>query len=75
MRGRRDVLRSRSDRRRSEMASILQFVPLEESKPRRRREPTGNLGEVVIFPGVRIERHDDAPEARSETPRKQAQKS
>ncbi len=54
------------------MASILQFARAEVSKPRRSKAATGELGEVVIFPGVRIERHEE-PEMAQEEPRKRAQ--
>jgi len=55
------------------MASILQFVRADESKPRRSKEPNGALGEVVIFPGVRIERHEEPAEMAAEAPRMRAQ--
>ncbi|MFD0986759.1 hypothetical protein [Methyloligella solikamskensis] len=57
------------------MASILQFAPANESKPRRRNEATDQLGEVVIFPGVRIERHEEPDAMPVDAPRKQAQES
>ena len=57
------------------MASILQFATATESKPRRRRETADTRGEVVIFPGVRIERHDEQGEMPVEAFRKQARES
>ncbi|XSG81224.1 MAG: hypothetical protein ACPW61_09040 [Methyloligella sp. ZOD6] len=57
------------------MASILQFEPADGRRRKRCDEATGTFGEVVIFPGVRIERHDEPAQVPVETPRKQAQKS
>ena len=40
------------------MAVILNFCPTQEMKEKRIvRETAKKLGQVVIFPGVRIERH------------------
>lgn len=44
------------------MATILQFRPTAEAKARTERPDEGTLGEIIIFPGVRIERRS-APEA------------
>jgi len=41
------------------MGALLRFRPSTRSETERRRQP--QTGEVVIFPGVRIERHLDAP--------------
>ncbi|ODA66863.1 hypothetical protein A7A08_02160 [Methyloligella halotolerans] len=54
------------------MASILQFAPAGDSKSRRRQERNETRGEVVIFPGVRIERHEEPEEMPAEALRKQA---
>lgn len=43
------------------MGALLQFRPSTRSETERRRQP--RPGEIVIFPGVRIERHADAPTA------------
>jgi hypothetical protein len=40
------------------MSTVLQFKPPTAAKPRQRRVDTARIGEIVIFPGVRIERHD-----------------
>jgi hypothetical protein len=40
------------------MATILPFVG---RRPDRTKRPRGATGEIVIFPGVRIEYHDHAP--------------
>jgi hypothetical protein len=47
------------------MATILQFRPTAEAKARIERPVEGTLGEIIIFPGVRIERCGP-----SETPRR-----
>lgn len=39
------------------MGTILEFRPRERQEPRPPREPA-MTGEVVIYPGVRIERHE-----------------
>jgi hypothetical protein len=41
------------------MSTVLEFRPPPTARPRQqRRVATGHVGEIVIFPGVRIERHD-----------------
>jgi hypothetical protein len=57
--------------RRSQMTSILPFRPMERAKPKAGIAAKAEGAEVVIFPGVRIERRQ-APEPSSETPRKRA---
>jgi hypothetical protein len=42
----------------TDMATILPFVG---RRPDRARRQKGATGEIVIFPGVRIEYHDHAP--------------
>jgi hypothetical protein len=37
------------------MADILPFA---KAEPGRRKPPGGSAGEIVIFPGVRVEYHD-----------------
>ncbi len=54
------------------MASILQFAAAEHGEPRASKILQGPRGQVVIFPGVRIERHRDADEQPVETPPKRA---
>lgn len=39
------------------MATILEFRRIEEAAARIRKPAEGSLGEIIIFPGVRIERH------------------
>jgi len=40
------------------MAVILNFCPVQDAKDQRiARETARKLGQVIIFPGVRIERH------------------
>lgn len=39
------------------MGTVLDFRPRSAAK-RGERNETGNAGEIVIFPGVRIERYD-----------------
>ena len=47
----------RSDLREGRMGTVLEFTPSATAKPRDRTDvPAG--GEIVIFPGVRIERYD-----------------
>jgi hypothetical protein len=46
----------------SDMAEILSFAV---SKPRAARRPSRRSGEVVIFPGIRVEYHDKAIDAAS----------
>lgn len=40
------------------MGTILQFSALSRKQPRQAPSDSGRDCEVVIFPGVRIERHD-----------------
>ena len=49
------------------MATILEFRRNEEAAARIAKPVEGSLGEIVIFPGVRIERHApaDAPQTLS----------
>lgn len=56
------------------MATILEFRRPEAEDARKETQPSGALGEIVIFPGVRIERHEPAPspvqpQARRRSPR------
>jgi hypothetical protein len=39
------------------MATIVEFRRIEEAAARIRKPVEGSLGEIIIFPGVRIERH------------------
>lgn len=59
------------------MATILQFRPSAEAKARIERPEEGTLGEIVIFPGVRIDRRGaaDATRQASAPPRRRAQRS
>ena len=59
------------------MATILQFQPAAEAKARIERSSEGTLGEIIIFPGVRIERRGsaDAPRGASTPARRRAQRS
>jgi hypothetical protein len=59
------------------MATILQFRPTAEAKARIERPIEGTLGEIIIFPGVRIERRGsaDAPRSTSAPARRRAQRS
>lgn len=52
------------------MASILQFRPVADRKPKERSEFGSASGEVVIFPGVRIERHETDPDGPEQEPRR-----
>lgn len=54
------------------MATILEFRRNEEAAARIVKPVEGSLGEIVIFPGVRIERHasGDAPQTMPSTPRR-----
>jgi hypothetical protein len=54
------------------MASILLFEAREDAKPRDREAIDAPRGEVVIFPGVRIERYEHDPETPAEAPRRRA---
>jgi hypothetical protein len=47
------------------MATILQFRPTAEAKAMIERPSEGTLGEIIIFPGVRIERRGSADTPRS----------
>ena len=40
------------------MATILEFRVTEHNGARNEAPAEGALGEIIIFPGVRIERHD-----------------
>jgi hypothetical protein len=40
------------------MGTVLEFKPLALLRPRQRRDEAVDASEIVIFPGVRIERHD-----------------
>lgn len=46
------------------MSTILEFRRTEEPAARTDKPVEGTLGEIIIFPGVRIERHTsmDAPQ-------------
>ena len=58
------------------MATILQFRPTAEAKARIEVPSEGTLGEIIIFPGVRIERRGSADTPRdTSTPRRRAQRS
>ena len=59
------------------MATILQFRPTVEAKARIEVPSEGTLGEIIIFPGVRIERRGSADTSRdTSTPaRRRAQRS
>ena len=54
------------------MATILEFRRTEEAGARLGKPGEGTLGEIIIFPGVRIERHTtaDAPQHTSGTTRR-----
>jgi hypothetical protein len=39
------------------MATILEFRRIEDAAAPIRKPVEGSLGEIIIFPGVRIERH------------------
>jgi hypothetical protein len=47
------------------MATILEFRRTDEAAARNGKPVEGTLGEIIIFPGVRIERHalTDAPQS------------
>jgi hypothetical protein len=47
------------------MADILPFVPRER---RRADRAEGRSAEIVIFPGVRVEYHDDRPRPETKRP-------
>lgn len=42
------------------MATILEFRRTEDAAPRSGQLVEGTLGQIIIFPGVRIERHEPA---------------
>jgi hypothetical protein len=54
------------------MATILEFRRSEEAAAMIGKSVEGTLGEIIIFAGVRIERHKptDAPERRSSNRRR-----
>jgi len=54
------------------MATILEFRRTEEAAARIKRPVEGSLGEIIIFPGVRIERRtsSDAPRTTGQTNRR-----
>ena len=54
------------------MASILQFAAAESARPHASKIGQGPRGQVVIFPGVRIERRQEVTEEPVETPPKRA---
>jgi hypothetical protein len=56
------------------MATILEFRRTEEAAARTGKPVEGSLGEIVIFPGVRIERRtsNDAPRPTGSTNRRRA---
>lgn len=59
------------------MGTILEFRRSEQAADRAAGPAEGSLGEIIIFPGVRIERYrqasDDMPE-QTRTPRRRAQR-
>lgn len=58
------------------MATILQFRPTAEAKARSETPTEGTLGEIIIFPGVRIERRGQVETPRQSAPaRRRAQRS
>ena len=48
----------RIDPRRKRMSTVLPFEAPRHARPRTRPAATNRPCEIVIFPGVRIERHD-----------------
>jgi hypothetical protein len=58
------------------MAIILQFRRKEDTGPRLVRPKPKSLGEIIIFPGVRIERHgsSDSPTHTEAPSRRRAQR-
>ena len=56
------------------MSTILEFRRTEEAAARVGATVEGTLGEIIIFPGVRIERRTptDAPRGSGLTPRRRA---
>ncbi len=58
------------------MATILDFPQTGGASDARPRAPKqcGTSAEIVLFPGVRYERWEDAPQARKSRPRRKAVK-
>lgn len=58
------------------MATILEFRRTAEAAPRAVEPEDRPLGQIIIFPGVRIERraYEGAPGGTASTPRKRAQR-
>jgi hypothetical protein len=58
------------------MAIILEFRRTEEAAARISKPVEGSLGEIIIFPGVRIEHRtsSDLPEETGTTSRRRAQR-
>jgi hypothetical protein len=60
------------------MGTVLEFRRSEEAAQRAARPVEGTLGEIIIFPGVRIERFrqasSDLPEHAGTSARKRAQR-
>jgi hypothetical protein len=58
------------------MATILEFRRRDESEGSAARQTEGSLGEIIIFPGVRIERRPQAEikAAGRPAPRRRAQR-
>lgn len=58
------------------MATILEFRRPEEAVSRIDKPVEGSLGEIIIFPGVRIERRtvSDEPNRTGSTNRRRAQR-
>ena len=59
-----DFERGRTGPRRTDMADIISFELWASCARSQNRQPKGRLprgwsAEIIIFPGVRIERHDD----------------
>jgi len=50
------------------MATILEFRRTEEAAARIGKPVEGTLGEIIIFPGVRIERHTSTDTPQSSSP-------
>ena len=45
----------------SEANLMADILPFAKSEPVRKRSPGGVTGEIVIFPGIRVEYHDLTP--------------
>ena len=58
------------------MATILEFRRTDDAAARIGKPGEGTLGEIIIFPGVRIERHAsaDAPRHTSGAARRRTQR-